>query len=222
MLCAPVLARAQVCLGTPAGIAVAYEFGSRTVGKANGAAASLARGRTAWGLSYRHHDVQQDLTGHEGELRFSLVFPAKRLMLCPTLKLGAQRDTWNVTDDMTLKSNRLTIGVGGAAGLQQRLFWDYLHIIPFLAIRYEFNAIAHQLDVAESENEITPDTISGMAFEYGVLVKFHGFHVGRVLHRRAGDGSTHFGRFVMGYSWGAKPSPASPLQVALPANKDQR
>ena len=195
--------QAQICAGTPRGGGIAFEYGTSAVGHTQGLSASLGGGRHSFGAAYRHRTLEEDATGNEARIRYSLGFGAGPLQICPGLGLGFIRDTWNAQNDVTLHTSALSGRAGVGIGLEQAVYKGFA-VIPFAVVHYEFTAIKFDLDApAGTETDISGDTLSGVDIEYGLLARYKFVYGGIAAQRnteRSGN-RPYLARWIVGFTF---------------------
>ncbi len=204
---APGIASGQACHGTPRGTSIAYEYGKLNVGNTQGLAATFG-GITLGG---RLRDINEDVSGYEADLRFSLVLGTSRFQVCPLIGLGFQRDDWDFDVDSKLTTNMLTAKAGVAIGTEIPVSRGFT-AIPFLQVAYQFSAIHFDLEIPNSEPEVTGDTVSVVDIGYGLVGRYKNFFAGVAANRDTDtEGIRPYqARWILGFSFsgGNKSSPA--------------
>jgi len=196
-------ASAQVCYGTPNTSNVSYSFEQLSVGSSNGGTAALVGRRFAAAIDGRYRSIASDRTGLGGSLRLSPVLGGSRLSICPGIRIGLIRDTWDVRSGLTATSNTIGAGAGVNVGYEFMINDDF-SIAPFGGVGFGFNALVYQLDVTNSETDVTGDTLSGLTADYGVMVQYSRFYAGFIGNRAPGSGGPNPSavRYVIGLSFG--------------------
>jgi hypothetical protein len=191
----------QTCHGTSRGGGIALEHGSLSIGRIDGATIALAGSRVAFGAAYRYRDINTDQNGHEGEFRFSLLFGGSRLLICPTVGLDYQRDTWSLGDGQSIISNRVAGRGGVNAGLDLPIGGSFV-VTPFAGARYEFAVIAFEAAGGSAETNVTGDTLSHVDIEYGAIVHYRGVFGGVITNRYSDLKRPYMARLVLGFGFG--------------------
>jgi hypothetical protein len=196
---------AQVCNGTPAHGGAAYEYARMSVGSSQGLNATLAGGRTALGAGFAIRDVGDDVTGQQGSLRFSLVFPAGKVAICPGLGLVYQHDTWDAPNDAKLTTHNLGARAGVGLGFEQDVYHGF-SLSPYVVAQYEFAVSVFDLKVTSSDEvdaQTTGDTASRVQIEYGLIGRYHSLYAGIAAHRTSDtDGiRPYMARFLVGFAF---------------------
>jgi len=196
---------AQVCNGTPNGKSVAYEYGRMSVGSSQGVSGTLAGGRTAIGAGFAIRDVGDDVSGQQGSLRFSLVFPAGKVSICPGLGLVYQHDTWDAPNDAKLTTHNLGARAGVGLGFEQEVYHGF-SLAPYVVGQYEFAISVFDLKVTSSDEvdaQTTGDTTSHVQIEYGLIGRYHALYAGIAAHRTSDtDGiRPYMARFLVGFAF---------------------
>jgi hypothetical protein len=194
----PTLARAQACHGTPRGTTLAYEYGTLNVGSTQGLAATFGGIK----LGARLRDIDEDLSGKEADLRFSLVLGSSRFQVCPLFGLGFQQDKWDFDVGSTLTTNMLTLKGGVAVGTEIPVTGG-LSAIPFVQVAYQFSAIHFDLEAPNSEPEVTGDTLSLVDIEYGLVGRYRNFFAGVAANRDTDQEGIrpYQARWIFGFSF---------------------
>lgn len=198
-LAVPVVAGAQaVCHGTPRGTTVALEYGKLNEGNTTGLAATFGGLR----LGARLRDIDDDLSGQEFDLRFSVPIGISRFQLCPLLGVGYQRDEWDFDANSTLTSQMVTLKAGAAIGAEFPVAAGF-SAIPFLQLAYQFSAIKFDIEAPDSEPEVTGDTLSFVDVEYGLIGRYRNFFAGVAANWDTdSDGFRPYqARWILGFSF---------------------
>ena len=192
---------AQTCHGTARAGGIALEHGALSIGTSEGASLAFAGNRAAVGAAYRYRNVQSDLTGHEGAMRFSLLFGGSRLLVCPTVGLDYQRDRWSVNESQSVVSNRVA-GRGGLNAAYDFVIGESLRISPFAGAQYEFAIIDFESDGGAGEANVTGDTLSHVEIEYGLVARYRAVFAGMIADRYSDLKRPHLARLVLGLAFG--------------------
>ena len=206
----PVMARAQTCHGTPRGTTLAYEYGKLNVGNTQGLAATFGAVR----LGARLRDIDEDLSGQEFDLRFSIPIGAARFQICPLFGLGYQQDDWDFDVDSKLTSRMLTAKAGAAVGTEIPIAAGF-SATPFLQVAYQFSAIKFDIEMPNSEPEVTGDTLSFVDVEYGLVGRYRNFFGGVMANWNTDSDELrpYQARFIFGFAFsgaGGSRSQANP------------
>lgn len=195
-------ARAQVCHGTPRRGGVAYEYAKLSVGNSHGVSGALAGGRTALGVTLRLREITSQRSGQEANVRFSMLFPASRLQICPGLGFGYQRDQ---TDDaqLALTTTRLAARAGAGVGLEQHVYKG-VNVIPFVVVQYEFALKHFKLNAPGNQSE-SADTLSHVDIEYGLIGRYRFVYGGIAANRSSATEGVRplAARYVVGLTFGS-------------------
>ena len=209
LLTAPT-ANAQACFGTPNRSSVAFEHGLPQVGSVNGAEATLVRRRFNLNVNGRVTSVDPDVDGYQGALRLGLQFGTSRFAFCPALGVGLTSETWEPTSDLSLRSRTLSLRGGAGFGFEQPIYKG-VSAIPFVAARYEFDAIV--LDDAKSpdpETEIGGDTLSVVDIQYGLTLRYRFAYLGFAAQRNSDTKGSrpYYSHILLGFTFGSDGKPA--------------
>jgi len=193
---------AQVCHGTPAAGGVEYNYQKFSVGTANSGIATWAAKRVAIAGGFALRTVTPDFKGQDAHLRISGVFGSSRFSVCPGIRVGYQRDTWDAEPGVALKTNSLSLGGGVGFGYEQPVY-NELSIAPFVVAGYQFNAVHYDLEATNSETDVTGDTLSGLAIEYGIVARYRVAYVGFAASRAPETEGRHptSTRFIVGITF---------------------
>ena len=195
----PLVAHAQApCHGTPRGTTVAYEYGKLSAGNTQGLAATF--GGVRFGARLR--DIDDDVTGQEFDLRFSVPIGTSKFQVCPLLGLGYQSDEWDFDVNSSLTSQMLTLKAGAAFGAEFPVAAGF-SAMPFIQIAYQFSAIKFDIEAPNSEPEVTGDTLSLVDIEYGLVGRYRNFFAGVAANRDTdSDGiRPYYARWILGFSF---------------------
>jgi len=197
-LVVPGMAGAQACHGTPRGTTLAYEYGKLNVGNTQGLAATFG----AVKLGARLRNIDDELSGKEADLRFSIPIGTARFQVCPLLGLGFQRDEWDFDLDSRLTTNMLTLKAGAAFGTEIQVAAG-ISAMPFVQVAYQFSAIHFDLEMPNSEPEVTGDTLSFVDIEYGLVGRYRNFFAGVAANRDTDSEGIHpyQARYIFGFSF---------------------
>jgi len=195
--------RGQACHGTPRGGAIAFEHAELSIGKSEGGSIAVAGNHAAIAGTYRYRKVAPDRNGHEGATRLSLVLGMSNLVLCPTLGLDYQRDTWTIDQSSSVLSNRLAGRGGLNAGLDIPLGKSFL-ITPFAGGQYEFAVLEFDPSGSGGNSNIMGDTLSHVDLEFGAIAQFKSLYGGFSVNRHTDFGRPYMARFVVGFALGSK------------------
>jgi hypothetical protein len=215
---------AQACHGTPGGASVGYEYGKMSVGRSQGLSGALAGNRVALGAGAAVRDLG-DFTGQQASLRFSFILPVPGIRICPGLGLLYQHDTWDRTD-ATLTAHNLSLRAGAGLGFEQHVAAGF-SVNPFVVAQYDFTITALDFTPsgADSANvELTPDTLSRVQIEYGLIGRY-GFLYGGIAAHRTGDQKgirPYMARYIIGVSFSGIGGVKREEAAALPAHRSTR
>jgi hypothetical protein len=190
----------QGCHGTPARGGLALEHGGLSIGTTEGANVAFAGTRAAFGAAYRYRDIGPRLNGHEGAIRFSLIVGPSRLLLCPTLGLGYQRDTWTVNDSTSIISNRLAARGGVQTGIDLSIGKSVV-VTPFAGAQFEYAVVGFEA-AGSGETNVTGDTLSQVDLEYGAIIRYRRIFAGVIANQYSDLKRPYMGRLVLGLAFG--------------------
>jgi hypothetical protein len=206
---------AQACHGMPARGGVAYEFGRHTVGTSHGLHAVWAGRRTALDVGGRIRDVSPTVSGQEAAAGFALVLGSQRYSVCPGLGLRYERLSWDVQPDASVDANALFIRGGVGLGVQLP---DYkgLTAAPYVGVHYAFAVMVYRADGPDADPTLTPDTLSHVEIEYGLIGRYR-FLIGGIAANRTSESEGNrpaLARWIIGLTFAGNPSrrgtPSSP------------
>jgi hypothetical protein len=155
----------------------------------------------AVGAAYRHRDIASDRTGHEGDLRFSLLLGASRLVICPTVGADYQRETWNTGERASVIANRLAGRGGVNVGFEFPLGGSFV-VTPFAGAQYEFAIIGFETSGGGADANVTGDTLSHADIEYGAMVRYGRVFGGVITNRYSDLNRPYMARLVLGFAFG--------------------
>ncbi len=203
-------AHAQVCFGAPAKGAAAYEYVRYSVGTGHGGSISTTAGRLALGANFNTRSMRNPLSsasGFEGAGRAALVIALGKVKLCPGIAVGYAKLSKELIDDLKLSDQQLFARGGVGVGLEQHVYGG-VSIIPSLGVHYDFTATKFDVDATGGKNETTGDTLSRVAIDYslGLRYRFVYLAASALRYSDTGGGRPVRGRFIVGFAFGGAPA----------------
>ena len=181
---------AQICSGTPAISNVQFNYDQLAVGNSYGGVGTLVGQKFASGLALTYRNITPNLTGFEGQLRFSGIVGSSRFKVCPGVRLGYARDTWDVRSGLSVTTNLIGLGAGVGVGYEQPIVKG-LYLIPYANVGYGFNLTLFNVAATNASTNVTADTVSGLTVEYGVLAHYRFVFAGWAASRAPGTTGTN-------------------------------
>lgn len=194
---------AQACHGTPGRGGVAYEYGRFAFGHTQGVSGVLAGKRTALALGLRLRDLGSDYSGQEGAFRFSMIFPASKVQICPGIAIGYGRDVWDPEQGLSLTSHNVSLRTGAGFGLEQEVYRGF-SVIPFFVAQYEFAITYFNIKVPDGTSSVSGDTLSLLQMEYGLLGRYRMIYGGIAANRSSQTEGLrpNMARWILGFAFG--------------------
>jgi hypothetical protein len=204
-------AGAQTCRGMPRGGGIALVRGDVYLGPTYGVA--LSKG--IFGVGFNSLSGEAGNTAWDANLRFTLARGIGKFQVCPSLGLEYMNATSEFSDGSELTSRTGTAAAGVGLGFEQEVY-NGISLIPFLALDYQFTAIAFSLDAPDDgESSLSGDTLSHVNIQYGGLAKYQSFYVGFSADRFSDtEGSRPYrARLFVGFAFGgaSRSTRAAPL-----------
>lgn len=202
----PVPAFAQACLGTPSGGGVAYDYLRYSIGKGNGATAAVRAGHLALGANFGTRSTSPVSSGAGGGGRIGAVIPIWKFEFCPNLGGSYYGNTWNASNNATIKNSEFTVRGGAGLGIEQHVFKG-IYLIPSMGLHYEFTAIKFDVTAPGAKVTTTGDTLHHVAVDVALLLRYR-FIYGGASARRFTDGQgprAAVSRFIIGVALGSPP-----------------
>jgi len=180
-------ARSQVCVGSPARGGVSYVNTRTTATKGNGGSLSFVPGRFAIGISGKMIDSPPDEDGFGGALRLSLVL-GKKLKICPTLGVGADRLTWDSQSDVKVTTDAAAARGGIGIGYDIAAFRNF-GIAPFVIGEFVERGYHFKTEATANDPTDTGSWKGKAEATYGVLAHFSRVFAGLSLSRQSAEGA---------------------------------